>query len=83
MDFYLVLAVDESKNVVARNGVTAVLKLVLLDVVVGNIDRLLAVELLRNHKQLCLVFSSFLLLASVEEGNEFAPATLVGSILAQ
>ena len=83
MDFYLVLVVDISQDVVSGNGVTAVLELILSDSFLANVDGFFAVELLRHGKQflLFLLRRSFLL-ATSEEGHEFAPAFLAG-ILAQ
>ena len=44
----LLLAVDESQNVVAGDGMAAVHELILVDVLVGDEDRFLAVELFRH-----------------------------------
>ena len=50
VNLYLVLAVNEAKDVIARDRVTAVLELLLRDIIVVDEDRLFAVELLRNHE---------------------------------
>ena len=76
MYFYLVLAVNESQDVVAGDGVTAVLELILCDVLVADVDRFLTIELLRYDEQL-LLFRFFLLLVSTKEGNKFAPSAIL------
>ena len=83
MNLYLVFAIDESQHVVAWDGVTAVLELKLIDVVVSDIDRLLAIEILWNNKVLWLFLISLLLFAAVEEGHILTPSALVGMVLAQ
>ena len=50
----LLLAVDESQYVVAGDGMTAVHELILVDVLVGDEDRLLAVELFRHGEEFLL-----------------------------
>ena len=79
----LVLAIDESQHVIARNRVAAVLALLLFEVVVGNEDWLLAIEFLGYNKELCLVFSRLFLLVAVEERHILSPATLITSVFAQ
>ena len=62
---------------------TAGLELVLADVVVVDEDGLLAIELLRHHKQFLLL--AFVLLGrrgTSEEGYQLAPAMLAAGILA-
>ena len=50
MNLYLMATIDEAQHIVARNGVTAMLELILRDVVVCDEDGLFAVELLWHHK---------------------------------
>ena len=83
MNFYLVLAIDESQDIIARDRVTAMLKLILVDVLVADIDGLLAIEILGDNKQFLTLLSGFLFfLATTQEGNQLAPSTLVGFVLA-
>ena len=74
MYFDAVLVVDESQDIVTRNRVTAMSELVLSDIVVGDIDRFLTVEVFGNHKEFLLCGILFLLLfATSEERYESSP----------
>ena len=71
----LLLAVNESQDVIAWDGMAAVHELILVDVLVGDEDRFLAVELFRHGEVfplfcLCLTVQSLFL---AEEGYEFSP----------
>jgi hypothetical protein len=50
VDFYLLLVVDISQNVITGNGVTTVLELILSDSFFTNEDGLLAIEFLGYGK---------------------------------
>ena len=84
MNLYLALAVDESQDVVARNRMTAVFELILVDVLVADVDGLLAVEVLSHHKELLALVLGFLLvvLTASEERHQLAPSALVSLVLA-
>ena len=62
---------------------TTVLELILFNVVICDIDGLLAIELLRNDKELCLLFGCFLLLTTIKERYILTPSTFVACILTE
>ena len=75
MDLNLLLVVDKSKNIIAWDGVATLHKLVLLNVVFIDIDRLFAVELVGHHKEIHFLFLVLLLgFAGTEERHILAPA---------
>ena len=79
----LFLAVDESQYVVARDRMTTIHKLILVDIVVGDVDWFLAVEFIRDGKQLfslSLLQHGSVLFLVAEERYEFSPS-LRGSFL--
>lgn len=76
VNLYAVLVVDKAKDVVTRDGVTAMTELILSDIVVVDEDRFLPVELLRNDKQFLWRGIVFLLLVSAQERNKASPTFL-------
>ena len=56
VNLYLMTPIDKAKYIIARNGVTAVLELILRDILVGDEDSLLAIEILRHDKDFLLLF---------------------------
>ena len=75
VNLYLILVVDIAEGIVARDGVTAAHELILLDVVLRNEDRLLAVELLGYDEEI-LFRGTFFLLLLAYEGHVLAPAQI-------
>ena len=55
--------VDKTKDVISRDGVAAMAEPVLTDIIVVDKDGLLAIEFLRNHKELLcgILFLRFVL----------------------
>ena len=74
VDLNLVLVVDIAEGVVAGDGVTAAWELVLLDILLGDEDGLLAVELLGHDEELLL--GTLLLFLLADERHVFEPARL-------
>ena len=74
----VVFAVDESKHVIARNRMTAWFEDVCINIVVGDVNRFLAVEILR-HDCIALGSSTLLFLYIVfflaKERHILAPST--------
>ena len=82
MYLYLLLVVDKSQHVVARNGMTAVHELILCYIVVGDKDGLLAVELVGHHEQrLFLLIFVLLYLGIVHEERHESPPSSAGVLL--
>ena len=79
MDLYLVLVVDIAQSVIAGDGVTAAGKLILVDVLLADVDWLLAVELFRHDEE--LLFGCLLFLLLSDEGHILAPARIVGILV--
>ena len=51
VNLYLMLVVNITQDVVTWNGVTAVLELILTDILLTNVDGLLAILLIRNGEE--------------------------------
>ena len=68
----LIFVVDIAQRIVARDGVTAAHELVLLEVLLADVNRLFAIELVGHHKQLLLVRLLLFLLAA-NEWHELTP----------
>lgn len=85
VNLYLVLVVDIAQDVITRDGVAAVLELILANGILADEDWFLAVELLGHNEELLLgdILDRFLLVTT-QEGYQFAPAALAsGDILAR
>ena len=84
MDLYAVLTVDKSQRIITGNGMTAGGEDKLRDVVLCDIDRLLAVEVL-GHDEIVLTLnklSGSLGLFFSDEGDIAAPAfSFIGILL--
>ena len=84
MDLYLFLAGDITQGVVARDRVTTAGEDIGVDILLCDVDRLFAVELVGDHHEVvALALLLFLLrVAAADEGYELAPARLATAVLA-
>lgn len=85
VNLYLVLVVDIAQDVITRDGVAAVLELILANGILADEDWFLAVELLGHNEELLLgdILDRFLLVTT-QEGYQLTPAALAsGDILAR
>jgi GTP pyrophosphokinase len=56
VDFYLAIVVDVAKGIVTGDGMTTAGELILQDIVLGDVDGLLLVELLRHDEEILTEF---------------------------
>ena len=84
VDLYLFLAGDITQGVVARDRVTTAGEDIGVDILLCDVDRLLAVELVGDHHEVvALALLLFLLcVAAADEGYELTPARLTTAVLA-
>ena len=84
MDLYLFLAGDITQGVVARDRVTTAGEDIGVDILLCDVYRLLAVELVGDHHEVVVLALLLFLLrvAAADEGYELAPARLTTAVLA-
>ena len=82
MNFYAVLVIYVSHDVIARYGVAACWEDVLRDILLIDNDRLLLIKALANNKQFGLL--TLLIIALLEKRHKLAPtAILIGFTFTQ
>ena len=79
VDLYLVLVVDIAQGIITRNRVTAAGELILVDVLLADIDGLLAIELLRHDEE--ILFGLLFLLLLSDEGHVLEPAAALRTLV--
>ena len=79
VDLYLVLVVDIAQGIIARNGMTTIGELILIDVLFTDIDRFLAIKLLRHNEKLLFGLLFFLFLS--DEGHVLEPAAALRNLV--